>query len=217
MGSQTTEHRWRAMEGADLPQVLRIERNTQVIPWSRLAFEESLTRSEESSTGGSESSTNGSDSSTDNGKSTAVYQEPLISLHMPSMLNSESMNLNHINERNVVHEACVLVFRDLVRGFYIISHIVDETHILNLAIDPVCQGRGWGHSILKQIQQRAMLHNSERIFLEVRSSNIIAQSLYRKWRYRRVAERKNYYRTLNAGREDAYIFVHELNSPEVNF
>ena len=34
------------MRSEDLAQVLQIERNTQRVPWSRLAFEESLTRSE---------------------------------------------------------------------------------------------------------------------------------------------------------------------------
>lgn len=36
------------MRSKDLAQVLQIERNVQAVPWSRLSFEESLTRQEES-------------------------------------------------------------------------------------------------------------------------------------------------------------------------
>lgn len=36
------------MRSSDLAQVLQIERNVQPVPWSRLSFEESLTRQDES-------------------------------------------------------------------------------------------------------------------------------------------------------------------------
>lgn len=171
----------RKMETADLPEVLQIERNVQPIPWSRLSFEESLTKQEESLTKQEESLTHKKESLT--------------------------LTTNSAQPNSLMHNSRVICSADAVVGFHITSSILDEFHILNLAVAPQYHGLGLGHflmqDILKLVEQSAV----KKIFLEVRSSNVVAQGLYRKWQFKQVALRKNYYRTPNSERENALVFI----------
>lgn len=99
---------------------------------------------------------------------------------------------------------------DQIIGFHIISKIMDELHILNVAVAPNFQGKGFGHVLLNDIVDLAKGHDIAKIFLEVRASNRVAQSLYRKWGFEQISVRKNYYRLPKQGREDALVFVRQL-------
>ena len=98
-------------------------------------------------------------------------------------------------------------------AFSVICPILDEMHILNLAIAARCKGCGLGHVLMKDIVQSSFGHGSHKLFLEVRESNKIAQSLYLKWQFKQISVRKGYYRTPDKLREDALVFVRELGRP----
>jgi len=96
-------------------------------------------------------------------------------------------------------------------AFYVICPIADEMHILNFLVVKSHQGLGIGHVLMQDIVEVSQQSGQvKRIFLEVRESNIVAQNLYHKWQFQQLSIRKNYYRTLSQGREDALILFREI-------
>lgn len=161
----------RDMRPTDLASVLQIERHVQISPWSRLSFEEALTRMEGSG------------------------------LEQP-----EALEL--LDERSVRNYLCrVVMVGEVLAGFHIGSTILDELHILNLAVAPSYQGMGIGHVIMDDFRQLTIKRNLTRQFLEVRATNAVAQALYTKWGFEQIAVRKDYYRLAQGGREDACVYV----------
>ena len=89
---------------------------------------------------------------------------------------------------------------------YIISKIsLPETHILNITVDSSFRNNGIGRSLVNLIIDHARLRNSEDILLEVRESNLEAQSLYKKLLFKKIGIREGYYKCSD-GREDALVF-----------
>jgi ribosomal-protein-alanine N-acetyltransferase len=75
-----------------------------------------------------------------------------------------------------------------------------EAHISTLAVRPNWRRRGIGELLLVTLLDRATELDAERATLEVRVSNVTAQSLYRKYGFQRVGLKHQYYRDQN---EDA--------------
>jgi len=103
---------------------------------------------------------------------------------------------------------------DVVIGYLIVCPIADELHILNIAIESRYQGFGVAHLLMEEIIRLSIDNQSPKIFLEVRASNEVAQSLYLKWQFEKIAIRKRYYSMPNSKnaneREDAFIFMRYL-------
>jgi ribosomal-protein-alanine N-acetyltransferase len=71
--------------------------------------------------------------------------------------------------------------------------IVDEAHITNIAVRAPYRGRKLGERLLMRLQSAAVFLGAERITLEVRTSNIVAQRLYAKLGFIPAGLRKGYY------------------------
>ncbi len=65
---------------------------------------------------------------------------------------------------------------------------------------------------MQDIIEIAQARELSKVFLEVRASNAIAQSLYHKWGFEKISIRKQYYRaSQEAGkREDAWVYLRHL-------
>lgn len=152
----------RDMLSEDLSEVLTIERAVHISPWSRLSFEESLTKHEARE-----------------------------------------------------YSCRVVEFADEVVGYTVLCPVVDELHILNIVVASGYQGRGLSHLLMQDILEQAEVKGLKKIFLEVRASNEIAQSLYLKWQFEQIAIRKRYYSLPNSKnsneREDALIFLRQIS------
>ena len=97
------------------------------------------------------------------------------------------------------------VFIDDTLVGYIISKIsFPESHILNLTVDINYRNNGIGQALIELTINDARIRNSQDIILEVRSRNLIAQSLYSKLGFEKIGVRKGYYDSEN-GREDAFV------------
>ncbi len=96
--------------------------------------------------------------------------------------------------------------KDVV-GFLVYWTIVDEVHILDLAVDPDLARRGIGSTLVKAMLENARAEGSRRVSLEVRRSNEVAKKLYREEGFRAVGVRRKYY--VDEG-EDAIIMELEL-------
>ena len=103
---------------------------------------------------------------------------------------------------------CLQTGRD-VSGYCVLSHAAGETHLLNLCVAPEVQRRGLGAMLLGHALRRAALRGSAEIFLEVRPSNHAALALYRRYGFRVVGERPDYY-AAGEGRENAVIMARAL-------
>ncbi|NLX10040.1 MAG: ribosomal protein S18-alanine N-acetyltransferase [Chloroflexi bacterium] len=80
--------------------------------------------------------------------------------------------------------------------------IAGEAHISTIAVHPGYRGKGLGEVLLAGMLRRSLRLGGEYSVLEVRTSNAVAQALYRKYEYEISGVRRNYYRDNN---EDAYL------------
>lgn len=86
--------------------------------------------------------------------------------------------------------------------------IMDEAHITNIAIREAYRGRKLGDKLLDELMQTASYLGMERMTLEVRVTNQIAQGLYEKKGFKPAGVRKGYYSDNN---EDAVIMWADLS------
>ncbi|MGG0717585.1 ribosomal protein S18-alanine N-acetyltransferase [Robertmurraya massiliosenegalensis] len=87
----------------------------------------------------------------------------------------------------------VLEDEEGVFGYCGVWIIIDEAHITNIALLPKYRGRKLGEALLKKVMEIAREKGAKTMTLEVRVSNHIAQSLYRKLGFQNGGIRKNYY------------------------
>ncbi len=82
---------------------------------------------------------------------------------------------------------------DTVVGYIGMSVVVDEGYIFNVAVDNEYRKQGIGSALVETLVTYAKKNNLCFLTLEVRESNENARSLYEKFGFIKVGERKNYY------------------------
>tara|TARA_B100000035_G_scaffold297200_1_gene289748 strand:- start:3077 stop:3538 length:462 start_codon:yes stop_codon:yes gene_type:complete len=107
------------------------------------------------------------------------------------------------------YDSYSVFFGDRIIGYIIAKISYPETHILNLTVDSKFRNNGVGTTLIQFIINDARIRNSKDIILEVRTSNISAQSLYKKLSFKMIGLRKDYYEC-SQGREDALVLKLEL-------
>jgi ribosomal-protein-alanine N-acetyltransferase len=80
-----------------------------------------------------------------------------------------------------------------VIGFACSSLVLDELHILEVAVDQCCRNAGVGALLINQLIKAAAAKNARRAYLEVRRSNRAAIRLYEKCGFSEEAVRTGYY------------------------
>ena len=108
------------------------------------------------------------------------------------------------NELNQNKFACYIVLEqeEQIIGYCGAWLVIDEAHITNIAVLPEFRGKKLGEALLQKMIERSREKGVERMTLEVRESNTIAQSLYKKLGFQEGAIRKNYY---TDNQEDAIV------------
>jgi len=96
--------------------------------------------------------------------------------------------------------------RQYISGFAGFWIMADEAHITNIAVRELHQQQGIGELLLISIIDLATELNARMITLEVRASNIAAQSLYQKYGFIQVGLRHGYY---TDNKEDAVLMSAE--------
>ena len=94
-------------------------------------------------------------------------------------------------------------------AFFLVSTVLDEAHLMNIAVAPSLQGQGLGKQLLDFVFQRCREGGSSNLFLEVRVSNRPAIQLYEQAGFNQIGLRRDYYRG-PTGCEDAAIYAIEL-------
>lgn len=80
--------------------------------------------------------------------------------------------------------------------------ILDEAHVTTIAVDPRYRGQHIGERLLLGLIDAALGRGARWMTLEVRRSNDVAQTLYKKYGFREIGVRKGYY---SDNREDAIV------------
>ena len=80
--------------------------------------------------------------------------------------------------------------------------VIDEAHVTNVAILPEFRGRKLGETMLRKLMSVSREMGAKSMTLEVRVTNHVAQSLYRKLGFQNGGIRKNYY---SDNQEDALV------------
>ncbi len=149
---------------------------------------------------------------------------------MSAMVEIRTMNyadlkqVIDIEKKTYPHPWTLGIFRDCLRigynawvmtldrkiiGYGIVMLSPGEAHILNICIDPDCQGKGLGRYLLSHLIKKSRQTDVDMVLLEVRRSNASAQQLYLSEGFHELGVRKAYYPSEN-GREDAIILAKYL-------
>ena len=80
--------------------------------------------------------------------------------------------------------------------------VIDEAHVTNVAILPGYRGKKLGEALMNKLMSVSREMGARTMTLEVRVTNHVAQSLYRKLGFQNGGIRKNYY---SDNQEDALI------------
>ncbi len=98
----------------------------------------------------------------------------------------------------------LLVFKidGSIVGYVCFWSVLDEAHLLNIAVHPGKRHQGIGQKIMDEIERLCLREDLRRIILEVARKNTAARKLYRKCGFHSIGFRKNYY---PATKDDALI------------
>lgn len=88
--------------------------------------------------------------------------------------------------------------------------MLEEAHLVTIAVSPAARGKGLGELTLVSMIDLAVILGATEMTLEVRVSNHVAQGLYRKYGFAQEGLRRRYY---SDNGEDALIMTaHDLTS-----
>ncbi|ACJ30604.1 RibosOmAl-protein-alanine acetyltransferase [Shewanella piezotolerans WP3] len=100
---------------------------------------------------------------------------------------------------------CIGIYQDdALCGFAILHQIFEDATLMDICVEPVHQGKGYGKALLDNVISLARRKDAEVLMLEVRESAAGAQALYLRAGFERLGNRKGYYRTED-GTEDAIL------------
>ena len=125
---------------------------------------------------------------------------------------SERAFLSELTQNAYAHYLVALRGNRVV-GYAGMWVILDEAHVTNIAVHPNERGRGLGEHVLIELEHRARATGCKRMTLEVRPSNVVAQSLYRKRGFVARGRRPGYYSDTH---EDAIIMWKDSLEPDAD-
>lgn len=117
---------------------------------------------------------------------------------------NKEMLLSEMREPHATFILCLS--QDIPIGYFSFLHIIDELHILNVAVLPEYQNQGYGRELVGKLLMEAAHMNARAITLEVRQSNAKAIALYESVGFKLAGTRPHYYKD----KENALIYWKEL-------
>lgn len=204
MGIGFPVYRLDIMTQDDVPGVSRVERRCFPNPWPASAYRRELQNpaqnhyivlrhlpDTEATNVSPEMPTNG------------VSPDAGRSLPRRSLL---PIGIGRRSDRNGASQAPIVGFAGMWFAF-------DEAHVTTIGIDPSHRGHGLGELLFLCMIDEAINRGANWLTLEVRVSNVAAQTLYRKYGFTTHGTRKRYYSDNN---EDALImWSRSLRDPDV--
>lgn len=147
-----------------------------------------------------------------------MYQHDLHKyLDFRKLSESDLLDILTIENQNYEFPWSEQIFRDCIHssyhcyavlmyqkfsGYVIVSSVLDEAHLLNICLSKEWQGHGLGRSVFFWLFDECKKMKINKMFLEVRPSNLVALALYNSLGFETIGIRKGYYPATD-GREDA--------------
>ena len=137
---------------------------------------------------------------------------PMTSLDLPEVLRIEHDTfpmgwVGSMFEAELdgpVSHSVVLETDDALVGYALYRVVLDEAHLMNIAVEHIHRGRGLGMQLLEHIMQDSEALGAQHMFLEVRVTNKIARQLYSRSGFEEIGLRKRYYQDNG---EDALLMI----------
>lgn len=104
--------------------------------------------------------------------------------------------------KNKIAHYRVIEYEGVVIAYAGMWVLFEEAHITNVAVEPQSRGKGLGRAIMLDMMRTAAIHKACSMTLEVRESNMIAQTLYYSLDFKNAGRRRKYYSDTG---EDAFI------------
>jgi len=102
-----------------------------------------------------------------------------------------------------VSHAAVLEEEGGIVGYVTFRTVVDEGHLMNIAVATERRGEGWGRRLLAYVIETCRSNGALYLYLEVRPSNVAARTMYERTGFVEQGRRRRYYRD----GEDAMLMV----------
>jgi len=103
--------------------------------------------------------------------------------------------------------ARVAVVDNEIAGYLCAEHVLDEGHVLDLAVHPDYRRMGIATALVEHVLEELKERACGFLYLEVRASNYLAKRIYQGFGFRIVGTRKRYY---VSPIEDAVIMMREI-------
>jgi len=140
------------------------------------------------------------------GETTEKPRAPEVTVAPQRSLSSLVSRVRQLFDNRTVDTMPSLTARQYIVGFAGFWVMADEAHITNVAVRKSHRRQGIGELLLISMIDLATELKAHILTLEVRASNIAAQSLYRKYGFTRGGLRPGYYAD---NREDALVMSTE--------
>ena len=96
-------------------------------------------------------------------------------------------------------------------GYAFGTVICDEAELYRIAVLPDSRRNGTGGRLLEGFIAECEKRGAAKIFLEVRSKNVPARKLYKRYSFEEISVRKNYYED-----DDAVIYIYTIKATPHN-
>jgi ribosomal-protein-alanine N-acetyltransferase len=107
---------------------------------------------------------------------------------------------------NARYDAIGLFVGSKLAGYLFSYSVVDEVHIMNVAVHPSFRKQNLATLLLEHVHSQSRKKGGKVAYLEVRETNEAAQALYRKLGYEKQGRRIGYY----SNQEDALLMCKQL-------
>lgn len=105
---------------------------------------------------------------------------------------TKNMFLDELANRSA--RLLVLKRESRIIGYMCYWEILDEAHLMTIAVNPRCRGEGFGKFLMDKLEELSRKDGLKRIILDVARRNRTARNLYAKCGFMSIGFRKNYYK-----------------------
>lgn len=138
--------------------------------------------------------------------------DEVVSIEAASFASPWSRTMFLAEISNETAKAIVFKSKGKLVGYMCFWKVVDEAHLLNIAVHPMYRGRGLGTSMMGHLEALCVQEGLKLIILDVARRNVAGRRLYKKCGFKVIGFRKGYYSAL---KDDALIMEKHLEAGTV--
>lgn len=119
----------------------------------------------------------------------------------------EETFIRALRQRNCI--GMVIEIDNRVAGFMIYELYENRIHLVNFCVKPEFRRNGIGAEMMKKLVSKLSEQRRNRIIIEVRETNIVAQQFFKSMGFRAISVLRDFYEDTD---EDAYLMQYRLRS-----